>query len=173
MTTGAPIVKYPNDPDSEVTNDFDYFKDTKRVCPMSAHIRKTNPRRMPGEGGSERRAPFTKIIRCGIPYGTDYKGPEDTSTRGMLFACYQGNIENAFKQMQESWCNSEKFPTETAGNDPIVGQTKDGTLKTEITTHEGHPKILEFQQLVTLKGGEFFFVPSIKALREVLGGKSS
>ena len=176
LMIGAPIVKFhtedTKDPNKDKwINDFVY---DNQICPVSAHIRKTNIRERlddPNEGDT--RAKRTRMIRNGIPYGPDYKEHEtDETKRGLLFACYQGAIEDAFEHMQSSWSNDIMFrsgtPDDPRGHDPIIGQTSDRKLKTVITDKEGKKRNVEFEQLVTLKGGGYFFAPSIKALREDL-----
>ncbi|KAK4182345.1 Dyp-type peroxidase [Podospora australis] len=140
-------------------------------CPLAAHIRKTNPRRA-DEKDSNSGDPgllFTKIIRGGIPYGPDYTPGEPAGTeRGLLFACYQGNIEDGFRHMQMIWCNNDSFPKGGSGFDPIVGQAKrPEDLKTLITA-DGTEQVPINPPLVTFRGGEYFFVPSIPALKGAL-----
>ena len=123
------------------------------------------------------------MIRNGIPYGSEYTGDSaDKSKRGLLFACYQGRIEDGFEQIQADWSNSDIFPGVGTGLDPIIGQVKqlpggiNGTLNTTITNLTTDEKAIQenikpvsFQQLVTFRGGGYFFVPSISALRDSLG----
>lgn len=171
LMTGAPIAKFhledSKDPNKDKSiNDFSY-KD--QICPISAHIRKTNIREVLGPNDSDPRAKRTKILRRGITYGDDYQ-PNETanhSARGLLFVCYQGAIEDGFENMQASWSNSTTFRKGTPGHDPIIGQTQSKKLTTRITDKDGKvvSSDLEFAQLVTLKGGEYFFAPSISALR--------
>lgn len=177
LMTGAPIVQFPNedteDPENDISiNDFVY---DNQICPISAHIRKTNIREILGNNDRDPRAKRTRIIRKGITYGPDYKEHEtDGSTRGLLFVCYQGAIEDGFENMQSSWSNNITFRSGTPGHDPIIGQTPSGILTTEITDTNGEiAGNVEFPQLVTLKGGGYFFAPSMQALRESLSNVSS
>ncbi len=127
------------------------------MCPAAAHIRKTNPRRdFPPQSGDAN----VRIIRNGIPYGFDYKAG-DKSKRGLLFACYQSRIEQGFQHMQQAWSNTITFPNENTGLDPIIGQGE-RPAKTSITDMA---MAVAPPQLVTLKGGDYFFVPSIDAMK--------
>ena len=155
-------------------NNFGYS--TESPCPVSAHIRKTNIREILDSNDSDRRAQFTKMIRNGIPYGLDYKGHEnDGSTRGLLFACYQGHIEDSFQNMQAAWSNEPTFRNAELGHDPIIGQVMDtpdgkpGMLTTSFFSDDKSFQTVNFEPLVTLKGGEYFFVPPISALSTPLG----
>jgi deferrochelatase/peroxidase EfeB len=153
-------------------NDFGY---RDKVCPVAAHIRKTNLREVLDPNDQDPRAYKTRMIRNGIPYGTDYKGHEnDPPRRGLLFACYQGHIEDGFQNMQRHWANNPEFRYAQAGLDPIIGQPekdKNGEMVTYITNATNTKTTeLKFQQLVTLKGGEYLFVPSMAALSGILAG---
>jgi deferrochelatase/peroxidase EfeB len=174
--------------DEEIPKQMNDFPFVDNVCPASAHIRKTNPQRIFGGGigggnDGDTRANRSRIIRNGIPYGTDYSAT-DLTKRGLLFACYQANIEDGFQNMQQTWCNEPKFPVSGTGQDPIVGQVKqvdgsgnppqkvNGLLTTGVTVRDKYdPKIIKpknasFQQLVTLKGGDYFFVPPISEMKD-------
>ncbi|KAK3312172.1 hypothetical protein B0H66DRAFT_395117 [Apodospora peruviana] len=160
---------------SKKMNNFGYEKvddnSTARGCPLAAHIRKTNPRRTDEEdtNASDPGLKFTRIIRGGIPYGPDHTKGEKPGVmkRGLLFACYQGSIEDGFQHMQSSWCNTDTFPMGGSGLDPIVGQGKSpDDMKMLIT--EGKEQVQINPPLVTFRGGEYFFVPSIKSLKGVL-----
>ena len=136
------------------------------MCPLGAHIRKVNPRT---EADSVKMA---RMIRNGIPYGTEFKDhPNDK--RGLLFACYQSSLENSFRFVQQSWCNTETFPTSRTGYDALIGQAHgDGLLHTTLhdVDDEGlDPGLGKFAKMVTMKGGDYFFVPSISALSDTLG----
>ena len=191
--TGKPVTTSPFDRDVETDadlktakeeNNFD-FKDNS-VCPLAAHIRKTNPRNLDFK-------PLTaRIVRNGIPYGFDFdaKAPNPTSTaRGLLFACYQSSIEAGYQRIQKTWANSPSFPPGNAGLDAFMGQLppvqqSNGVQKPVVsdTKHvvnlfidskdtTGKPLPVP-KPLVTMKGGEYFFVPSITALTTTLAGKT-
>ena len=156
--------------DAKLMNDFTYPDD---ICPMSAHIRKTNPRGHVDENKFP-RCKRTKMIRHGIPYGR-----VGDPKVGLLFACYQAHIEDSFLEMQAKWSNDVAFPEGGTGMDPIIGQKtngevvtfsnslKDDTIGTKQT--EANVQQASFRQFVTLRGGEYFFAPSISALRDDLG----
>lgn len=145
------------------------FKFTKHnICPLGAHIRKANPRDdMP-------KTEKARMVRNGIPYGEEFSTHKDEK-RGLLFACYQSSIDNSFVFTQKHWCNNVNFPqhSTTTGHDPFIGQPNPGE-EFHITMFDKddkdvNPPVPTLPQLVTMKGGEYFFVPSISALKSVLG----
>lgn len=96
--------------DPEQNNDFSYTtlnpddQSTEERCPFAAHTRKTNPRGDLNElGGTHVR----RILRRDIQHGpelthTEKRENRTIENRGLLFACYQSNIFNGFRFIQES-----------------------------------------------------------------------
>ena len=171
---GAPYVTSPGydpgyDRDKGLgSNEFTF--DAPNGCALGAHIRKVNPR-----VGTE-VSKHKRIVRNGIPYGADYDDDKQ-GRRGLLFACYQSSIENGFREIQIGWSNKTNFPRgedkTAAGFDPIIGQPATGEQFYTTVFDENNKKITPpfegFQKLIELKGGEYFFVPSISALLNTLG----
>ena len=162
----------PTPDTKKLVNEFVFGE--SQVCPYSSHIRKTNLRQRFDTNFPDQKCSKVSMIRNGIPYGTDYKGHENDKSRGLLFACYQGNIEDGFQHMQSEWSNAPGFPEKDVGHDPIIGQVKqkvegkehvNGTLTTHFLGIDKKKTKVTFQQLVTMKGGEYFFVPPISALK--------
>ena len=175
-----------------VTNDFTYAGDRDaKHCPFHAHIRKVNPR---GDieriTNTEDEAPGRQPImaRRGITYGPlrphnadgsefDDAGSEPVNGSGLLFMAYMASIENQFEFTQQSWANNAQFVANIAGGtrpetgiDPIIGQPAGNAGRSH--TYEdactgGPPKVLTFDQFVTMMGGEYFFTPSLGFLRSV------
>ena len=162
--TGAPVI---DDPEMiQARNDFKFKGVKKFVCPLGAHIRKVNPRT---DADSVKMA---RMIRNGIPYGTEFDDAPDDK-RGLLFVCYQSSLENSFQFVQRAWCNNATFPTSRTGYDPLIGQAKNEdmlhTTLHDVNEEDLNPGLGRFAQMVTMRGGEYFFVPSICALNDVLG----
>lgn len=119
------------------------------------------------------------MVRNGIPYGPEFEGFENQE-RGLLFACYQSELDNSgFRFVTTTWLNNPNFPVDNAGFDLFTSQPgKKNPQSNEleqmrITLNEtkgantfvfNYPNGL--QPLVTMKGGEYFFVPSLKALSQ-------
>ncbi|MDB5683434.1 MAG: peroxidase [Sphingomonas bacterium] len=150
-------------------------------CPAHAHIRKVNPR------GTTPRTSFEderrrRITRRGIPYGKPMPGicdateidPNPAADRGLLFMCYQANIEKQFEFIQRTWVDNPNFPTnvlnlptgQDTGDDPLIGQDKAEPQRWPRKWGDaaaGRVKF-NFEAAVTLKGGEYFFAPSLPFL---------
>ncbi|KAF8596549.1 Dyp-type peroxidase [Ceratobasidium sp. AG-I] len=188
--SGAPIQLAPleDDPvlakDPQRNNDFVYPQDTgdagQVACPYAAHIRKTNPRNdldfVPVDPTKPGPVEGLSIPRSGIPYGPEvtFEENEESLTeheRGLAFVSYQsalndGTADKGFRFIQRSWANSPTFPPRksvTPGFDPIVGQ-KNGEPRETLGSAAGSQLTMP-RDFVVSRGGEYFFSPSIKALK--------
>jgi deferrochelatase/peroxidase EfeB len=126
-----------------------------------------------------------RIARRSVPYAVRQQGqydhwhldqlpldqlPEDGV--GLLFMCYQSNIRDQFEFLQGDWANNEAVPAKGTGVDALIGRARGGHTAT------GHTWPLQwnanrkrstpgFESFVTLKGGEYFFAPSIPFLKNI------
>ncbi len=193
--SGAPLERVPGEPkkadleaadpsiadpkvlDDQHINDFDYDKDPDGLgVPRAAHIRKVNPRSQtpPGKAESDRH----RILRRGITYGSEFVESESPypetglvpaeQDRGLLFLCYQASIERGFEFIQSQWADQADFPQTGDGEDPIIAQ-RDEPRPFTLPRKEGEPLHLSFKQWVRTTGGEYFFAPSIAALKTLAG----
>lgn len=139
------------------------------VCPIGAHIRKTNPRG--DQPGGRSAVNKHRIIRHGIPYGPEIS--EDANAeRGLLFAAYQSNLDQGFTFIQQAWANNPTFRFQGGGVDAVMGQVNNqaevdmlGLFPQDASRPLKLPGINRF---VVPKGGEYFFSPSMVALTGVL-----
>lgn len=166
---------------SWLRNNFDYQKNDNSKCPFHAHIRKSNPR----SGNPQENLAGTQshvMARRGILFGvrTDEPNGEEIDDKpvggvGLLFMSYQASISNQFEFIQKNWVNTRKFPFDKSGVhprsgiDPIIGQDGGSNVSTgEFAVEYGNIATLQtksFEHFVTLKGGEYFFAPSIPFLK--------
>jgi Dyp-type peroxidase family len=166
---------------SGAMNNFDYSGDSDGAkCPYHAHIRKSNPR---SDNKTTRDEEKKRIMaRRGITYGHRNVSTEveptlaqmPTEGVGLLFMSFQKSIVEQFEFIQTKWVNDEDFPNFVKGKpdgiDPIIGQ--DGSLN--ISTGDfaktyGAVSSLtseSFNSFVKMKGGEYFFAPSIPFLKD-------
>jgi Dyp-type peroxidase family len=154
-----------------VRNNFHYDDDPEgQQCPLHAHIRKVNPRQKDG--------PKPLIVRRGISYDERMKESKSnpnceewpSTGAGLLFMCYQKNIRENFEFIQREWADNPDFPKEGTGTDPIIGRPRTAEAGQQKWPLEGreqdlHQTSFSFPRVVTLKGGEYFFTPSIHFLQ--------
>ncbi|MGR7026252.1 Dyp-type peroxidase [Geodermatophilus sp. URMC 62] len=180
---GTPLTLRPTPgPTGRGDNDFDYAADAAgRRCPFQAHIRKVNPR---GSAVGARQERVRLMARRGQTYGrrTDDLAADLPPSRrptggvGLLFMAFNAEPRQQFDFVQSQWANDARFPGPARGaaggagpgRDPVVGQgpRADGTWPPiwDAAATRTAPAI---PQAVTLKGGEYFFMPSLAFLRSL------
>ncbi len=88
---------------------------------------------------------------------------------GLLFMSFQKSIQNQFEFIQRNWVNNANFPQSGDGLDPIIGQNGSDNISTgKYAVSYNDTTTLEeksFDHFVTMKGGEYFFAPSIPFLK--------
>jgi deferrochelatase/peroxidase EfeB len=163
-------------------NDFRFDGDAKgERCPFHAHIRKVNPRGdlIRGTALTEPAERQRRITRRGITYGARTMRPSPLRAMdglpskgvGLLFMCFQADIRRQFAFMQKEWCNDANFPAKATGVDPVVGQR----VKEDCPDHRwpngaGAPLSFRFESFVRMKGGEYFFAPSLPYFDTLVNG---
>ncbi len=168
---GAPLVRCPDGPDpkigndSRLANDFTYSEDVRgQRCPLGAHIRRANPRDAL-EGGSERTRRH-QLIRRGMPYGPPLDGKRDDGVpRGLIFICFNASIARQFEVVQ-SWLMDGNVFGLGDESDFLLGRNEeDRTGRWKMTVHGEPPVTLSPQEpFVITKGGEYLFLPGMRAL---------
>ncbi len=178
--SGAPLVKHPDaDPgvDSD-DNNFSYIKEDKEgeKCPFGSHIRRMNPRDHFEEstpGVSLKLTRRHRIMRRVRSYGEDFIGSAENHKPngevGLLFGCFNANISKQFEFIQYTWANSPKFKKLYNDPDPIIGVrecpmsgVKQNFTIPQKTTNRVIPNL---QSFVTVKGGAYFFFPSVTVIK--------
>lgn len=166
--SGAPLVLAPDRDDPELgadplrNNDFNYKDDDPfgYACPLGSHARRLNPR------DTAHYMNRRRMIRRGATYGPELPdgAPDDGVERGIAAFIICADLVRQFEFAQNVWINDETFHELGNEHDPICG-TQDGTLdftepKRPIRkVHKGIPAF------TTLRGGAYFFLPGIKAIR--------
>jgi len=121
---------------------------------------------------------FHRILRRGReygpglpPYDAGEPAPPDDPKRGLQFICLNANISRQFEFLQNAWINSSKFSGLTGESDPLLGNRESlpGCPFTNGFTRPQKDGVQEHRsglpQFVTVKGGAYFFLPSLSALR--------
>ena len=166
--SGAPLVLAPQRDDPELatdmrrTNDFDYGKMDPYgyACPIGAHIRRLNPRDT--VDNVERR----RMIRRGGTYGPPLPegAPDDGVERGVAGFIGCASLVRQFEFAMNVWVNDPTFKGLGNERDPIIG-TQDGTFDMTIPRRPIRRKLERLPAFTTLRGGAYFFVPGLRALR--------
>lgn len=166
--SGAPLVLAPDCDDPQLgadpmrNNDFKYKDDDPHgyACPLGSHARRLNPR------DTAHNMNRRRMIRRGATYGPALAedASDDGVDRGIAAFIICASLVRQFEFAQNVWINDRNFHELGNEHDPICG-TQDGTLDYTVpkrpirTVHRGLPAF------TTLKGGAYFFLPGINALR--------
>jgi Dyp-type peroxidase family len=139
-------------------DEFHYGGDPKGTkCPLASHVRRVNPRDDIDATEWKRH----RILRRGIPYANEKK-------KGVLFVCFNARIDTQFEFIQSEWCNKGDFLGHfTDVKDPIVGGGGGAFVCPELAL-----PLRPVPRFVTVRGGDYFFVPGVEALHGLLQGKS-
>ena len=161
--------------------DFKYRTDPDGAkCPLTAHIRRANTRdaldptgdskdsqRWNGSVINNRR----RILRRGLPYGqSDLLSPSDKGDHGIIFLAFCASLFRQFEFVQQQWIQyGLDF---NAGNDtcPVVGNHgPEAKFVIPGDTQVGTRPFLcaGLPQFVEVRGGDYFFVPSLTGLRMI------
>jgi Dyp-type peroxidase family len=176
--SGAPLELAPDrdDPalgaDPARNNDFHYREDAEgHRCPFGAHVRRANPRDDPA-GPRIAQVRRHRIIRRAVPYGPWLPdGQRDEEERGVMFGVICADLENQFEYVQLNWINapiSSRGLSLAADRDPVVG-ANEGTGKLVVPRREGPVICWELPRFVRMRGGAYFFLPSLRSLGELAG----
>ena len=158
--------------------DFRYKDDPQGLkCPLTSHMRRINtrdmlaPRDTDGSVLNNRR----RILRRGLPYGESSAGVSDAAEHGIVMQIVCASLFRQYEFVQQQWLNYGL--DSNAGNDtcPIVGNHSTGAdgpkAKFVIASDPktGRPPFIVegIPQFVETRGGEYFFVPSMTALRMI------
>jgi Dyp-type peroxidase family len=173
---GTPLDLSPEAPDPSIVSDesrnnaFAYSSDADGTrCPIGSHIRRANPRDgLPFEGKLVNRH---RLIRRGIPYGDPLPpgAPDDGADRGVLFMCLQASISRQFEFVQSQWLGAGNTLGLGEDQDMMLGP-QDGREPRKMTVPGKPPFMLgPLSRTVTVRGGEYFFVPGINGLHYLAG----
>jgi Dyp-type peroxidase family len=170
--SGAPLVLAPNadDPalgaDRQRNNDFNYKEMDPHgyAVPLGAHIRRMNPRDTAANMNRRR------MIRRGATYGPPLpeSAPDDGVERGIAAFVICASLIRQFEFAQNVWINDKNFHELGNERDPLIG-TQDGTLEFKIPKRPIKKRITGIPAFTTVRGGAYFFLPGLTALRYLAG----
>jgi len=181
--SGAPLTLHPTRDPGIASNDFGYHKKDRNgfQCPIGAHIRRANPRDDLEHDSQQSVLTVERhrILRRGVLYGPRLlEGkPDDGQPRGLLFICLNADIRRQFEFIQQTWLNNPKFAGLHNDRDPIVGANREpgqppkGRYEMIIQQETVRKRLRDLPRFVTMRGGGYFFLPGIKALRFLISLK--
>jgi len=172
--SGAPLTLAPRidnralGADPQRNNDFNYANDQHgRQVPFGSHIRRMNPR----DTALARLTDVNlhRIIRRGTTYGAPYdpnalSEEADEIPRGAYFLFISAKAMATIEFLQQEWINDGNFIGAGSERDPIIGLQQDGATFT-IPKEPVRRRVHGIETFNVLRGGEYFFMPSLSALR--------
>ena len=156
--------------------EFRYADDPEGTrCPMTSHLRRMNTRDSldPRAGGKPKDRMGSalnnrrRILRRGLPYGSRDAADGE---HGIVMLCHCASLSRQFEFVQQQWLN---FGLDfNAGNDscPIVGNHPEGArFVIAADPKSGRAPFVAngLPQFVSTRGGDYFFAPSMTALRMI------
>jgi len=172
--SGAPLTFAPDvdDPalgaDGRRNNDFNYSDDPKgQRAPFGCHIRRMNPRDTKLTRLTD--VNVHRLIRRGTTYGAPYdpnalSEADDEVPRGAYFLFISAKAMATIEFLQQEWINDGDFMDLDGERDPIIGLQEEGASFT-IPKKPVRRLVHGIETFNVLRGGEYFFMPSLSALR--------
>lgn len=179
--SGAPLALTPDHDDPSFCkpdriNRFSYLDGDPDglSCPIASHVRRANPRDARGGGPDDSIKVVNRhrIVRRGRSYGaplpheTALAGKDDGVERGLYFVCLQASIARGFEFIQQTWLSNPGFGGLQGEPDPIMGNS-DGTCCFTIPADPVRVRLHRVPSVVTVRGGGYFFMPSLAALARI------
>lgn len=169
--SGAPLALCPLHDDSQLgadarrNNDFNYKADDAvgYKTPIGSHIRRTNPRDASVAGISR----IHRMIRRGTSYGPPLPEgvlEDDGADRGLMFAFIGASLGRQFEFVQSEWLNNGEFIGSGDAMDPISG-ANDGSGVFAIPRRPIPRRLHGLSRFVVTRGGEYCFLPGLRALK--------
>jgi Dyp-type peroxidase family len=150
-------------------------------CPIGAHVRRTNTR---GSLEHEKEAfdrpgalvDRRRLMRRGLPYGGIEEATADSAEQGIIFMCIGASIERQFEFVQQQWVNYSNDFKLGNDKDPLIGNHQGQLTDKHIIQADAAKRgettkapffCTEIPRFVETRGGDYFFIPSITALRMI------
>jgi Dyp-type peroxidase family len=169
--SGAPLALCPfhDDPqlgaDPQRNNDFMFEEHDKAgvKTPGGSHIRRCNPR----DASIAGVARIHRMIRRGTAYGPllpEGVVDDDGADRGLMFAFVGAHIGRQFEFVQSQWVNDGVFFGAGDDKDPVIGSNGNSGSFT-VPRKPVRRRIQGIPNFVVTRGGEYCFMPGLRALR--------
>lgn len=173
-------------------SDFTYDDDMSGAkCPFSSHIRRINPRASlemvqgdnpaamvckagafdtPGALANRRR-----LLRRGLPYGQVKDRSTDRGNHGIVIMMLNADFNRQFEFVQQQWINYGNDFKAANDKEIILGNhdkeyPSRAVLQVDPEGERAPYFLRNIPRLVETRGGDYFFVPSLTALRMIAKG---
>jgi Dyp-type peroxidase family len=167
--SGAPLALAPDGDDPELgadakrNNAFLFGDDPQGLkTPPGCHARRMNPRDAVVTG----EVRLHRLIRRGTNYGPPLPPgliEDDGVDRGLLFAFVGARLARQFEFVQKQWVDDGKFIGTTAEKDPLIAGDHSGQFT--IPKQPIRRRLQGIPSFVVNRGGEYAFMPGLRALR--------
>ena len=164
-------------------------------CPFGSHARRMNPRDNFEDDPPDKSIILSnrhRLIRRARLYGAKKPSSPMDHTRegevGLYFTCFAGDISRQFEFLQYTWSNYPKIKQLYSDPDPIIGvvekpvearsvgyvsgsepgQEREKKPEVQQFTIQGKPynkTVQGLERFIRIRGGAYFFFPSITAIR--------
>lgn len=169
---GASLALSPDrdDPDLGDANDFGYHAPDPlgHACPIGAHVRRANPRDAlepaPGTDRSREINRRHRLLRRGRNWSTGSDGGR-AAEQGIHFICLNANLARQYEFVQHSWLNDPSFNGLHDAPDPLVGPRHGCSATFAVQAPPVRARLHGLPPIVQVRGGGYFFLPGIRALR--------
>ena len=169
--SGAPLALCPFHDNPELgadpkRNNAFLFEDDDKAglkTPGGSHIRRCNPR----DASIAGVARIHRMIRRGTAYGPllpEGSLEDDGADRGLMFAFVGAHIGRQFEFVQSQWVNDGIFFGAGDDKDPVMGSNGHGGSFT-IPRKPVRRRLQGIPNFVVTRGGEYCFMPGLRALR--------
>jgi Dyp-type peroxidase family len=171
--SGAPLTLAPERDDAALgadplrNNDFTYANDADgQQVPLGAHMRRMNPRDTHMQLLVD--VNIHRLIRRSTTFGPPYdpnalSERDDETPRGLHFIFLSAKAMATMEFLQQEWINNGNFMGLGEERDPNVGLQEDGATFT-IPRQPVRRRVHGIDTFNVLRGGEYFFLPSLSAL---------
>lgn len=178
----------------KLLSDFTFDDDMSGAkCPFSSHIRRINPRASlqmvkgskpgsmifnkdafdtPGALSNRRR-----ILRRGLPYGEVKDRSRDDGNHGIVIMMLNTDINRQFEFVQQEWINYGNDFQEGSDKEILLGNhnaddkfPSKAVLQVDPNSDQAPYMLSKIPRFIETRGGEYFFVPSLTALRMIAQG---
>lgn len=167
--------------------DFTFRADPQGAkCPFGAHLRRSNtrdmldpyfssddPKKWMGSALNNRR----RMLRRGLPYGPADAETDDTREHGIVMLAGCASLFRQFEFVQQQWLQYGLDFNQGSDVCPIIGNHggnhgRDSKFVIAADPGSGKPPFFAtgMPQFVEVRGGDYFFIPSMTALRMIAQG---